>query len=221
VYSAIVECLEEPESEDLELYMFRTTPDKFVEIRIDKVRTPNPRIGTGASRDTLRALMYSLPTTECVQLTNKYGSPALDDIERLARGVNSKLEESLGEDAAGEIEIGISSPVRLHARCPACKSVTPLLRLWQAGCFVLTRGLGLLRLRRTPSLLCLGCASARLATGACGWPPARSSGTRALCPLIHATQLCGSRTGGPLMEHQWPRLHPRTMRLHCAQVTHQ
>lgn len=37
VYSAVLECLQGPESEDLELYMFRANPDKFVEIRIDKV----------------------------------------------------------------------------------------------------------------------------------------------------------------------------------------
>ena len=47
-----------------------------------------------------------------MQLTNKYGSPSLEDIERVARDVNSKLVESLGEDLAGEIEIGMSSPVR-------------------------------------------------------------------------------------------------------------
>lgn len=39
VYSAVLACLQEPESEDLELYLFRASPDKFVEIRIDKVFT--------------------------------------------------------------------------------------------------------------------------------------------------------------------------------------
>jgi hypothetical protein len=37
VYSSVLECLQEPGSEDLELYMFRATPDKFVEVRLDKV----------------------------------------------------------------------------------------------------------------------------------------------------------------------------------------
>ena len=37
MYTALLECLEKPESEDLELYMFRASPDKFVEIRVDKV----------------------------------------------------------------------------------------------------------------------------------------------------------------------------------------
>jgi hypothetical protein len=47
-----------------------------------------------------------------LQLTDVYGSPSLEDIKDVARKVSATLEEALGEEASGEIEVSISTPVR-------------------------------------------------------------------------------------------------------------
>lgn len=44
------------------------------------------------------------------KLTDQYGSPSLDEIEQFSVAFYTKLEESLGEDMAGSIEIEVSSP---------------------------------------------------------------------------------------------------------------
>jgi len=44
------------------------------------------------------------------KLTNKYGSPSLDEVGLFSRNLNNELEASLGEETAGEIEIEVSSP---------------------------------------------------------------------------------------------------------------
>jgi len=42
----------------------------------------------------------------------------MDDIEAVARSVNAELEAALGESAAGDIEVNVSSPVRRAAAGP-------------------------------------------------------------------------------------------------------
>lgn len=69
-----------------------------------------------------------------VQLTNTYGSPTMDDIERIARGVNSKLIESLGEEAAGQIEVGMSSPVRYFCMRLLAVAVFPVMHGFVLAC---------------------------------------------------------------------------------------
>jgi ribosome maturation factor RimP len=44
------------------------------------------------------------------KLTNKYGSPSLDEVGTFSRNLNVELEAVMGEEAAGEIEIEVSSP---------------------------------------------------------------------------------------------------------------
>lgn len=44
------------------------------------------------------------------KLTDEYGSPTLDEIESFSTAFNAALEEALGAEAAGEIEIEMSSP---------------------------------------------------------------------------------------------------------------
>jgi ribosome maturation factor RimP len=44
------------------------------------------------------------------KLTDQYGSPSLDEIEQFSVAFYTKLEEALGEDMAGSIEIEVSSP---------------------------------------------------------------------------------------------------------------
>lgn len=44
------------------------------------------------------------------KLTNKYGSPSLDEVGLFSRNLNIELEALMGEDQAGEIEIEVSSP---------------------------------------------------------------------------------------------------------------
>jgi hypothetical protein len=51
-----------------------------------------------------------------MQLTDPYGSPSLDDIQLVSKRVNAHLLESIGQEAAGDIEISISTPV-----CPECE----------------------------------------------------------------------------------------------------
>jgi len=52
-----------------------------------------------------------------VQLDDKYGSPMLEDIEKFARALYRKMEEGMGEEAAGDITVEASSPVRLLLMC--------------------------------------------------------------------------------------------------------
>jgi ribosome maturation factor RimP len=44
------------------------------------------------------------------KLTNKYGSPSLDEVGQFSRDLNQELETIMGEEKAGEIEIEVSSP---------------------------------------------------------------------------------------------------------------
>eukprot|EP00892_Ulva_mutabilis_P000056 jgi/Ulvmu1/10050/UM059_0100.1 len=79
VHAALSDFLNSPEAEELDVFLFKTYPDKRVEVRIDK-------------------------------LTDKYGSPNLGDLQAVGAAVNVRLLEQLGEDAAGEIEVAVSSP---------------------------------------------------------------------------------------------------------------
>lgn len=44
------------------------------------------------------------------KITDQYGSPSLDEIGAFSRAFNELFEASVGEEAAGEIEIEVSSP---------------------------------------------------------------------------------------------------------------
>ncbi|GAB4821074.1 hypothetical protein N2152v2_008120 [Parachlorella kessleri] len=44
------------------------------------------------------------------KMTDLYGSPSLEDIEAFAQAFTSRMEACLGEEAAGEIEVEVSSP---------------------------------------------------------------------------------------------------------------
>lgn len=43
---------------------------------------------------------------------DQYGSPSLDDVAAFSRQFNEAYEAAVGETAAGEIEVEVSSPVR-------------------------------------------------------------------------------------------------------------
>lgn len=51
-----------------------------------------------------------------MQLTDKYGSPTLGDLQSVTSAVNTGVLEKLGEQAAGEIEVAVSSPVSSSLR---------------------------------------------------------------------------------------------------------
>lgn len=70
------------------------------------------------------ALTRGTTTLLVVQLSNTYGSPTLDDINAVAHSVNKRLQEAIGEEASGDIEICISSPV-----CSNCGQPLPLVGL--------------------------------------------------------------------------------------------
>lgn len=44
------------------------------------------------------------------KLTDKYGSPSLDEIGEFSKDFNESLESAIGEDAAGQLEVEVSSP---------------------------------------------------------------------------------------------------------------
>ena len=45
------------------------------------------------------------------QMEDEYGSPSLEDITSFSRAMSSGLDEALGEEEAGTIEVEVSSPV--------------------------------------------------------------------------------------------------------------
>lgn len=67
---------------------------------------------TNGSRDSCS----NMPRCD-VQLTDKYGSPTLGDLQSVTAAVNSGMLDRLGEDAAGEIEVAVSSPVSSTTAC--------------------------------------------------------------------------------------------------------
>ena len=85
--------------------------------------------GTDWGQSILEAVQHLLSTDETLEiysfrvsprskrvdirldkLTNKYGSPSLDEVGKFSRDLNVELEKNLGEEKAGEIEIEVSSP---------------------------------------------------------------------------------------------------------------
>lgn len=48
---------------------------------------------------------------------DRYGSPSLSDIATFSALFNAAYEEVLGEAAAGEIEVEVSSPVSYRSCC--------------------------------------------------------------------------------------------------------
>lgn len=65
-----------------------------------------------ASAALRQQAVYGLPACLPADL---FGSPSLDDIEAFSRAFNAALEAALGEAAAGEIEVEVSSPVSCTA----------------------------------------------------------------------------------------------------------
>lgn len=85
---------------------------------------PTGVAASAATISTASAAAHFTPPTR-VQTTDQYGSPGIMDIQAVAKKVNRQLQDQLGEDAAGNIEISISSPVRVDAQ-PLPR---PLLRM--------------------------------------------------------------------------------------------
>ena len=62
-------------------------------------------------------LQVKLPTQVNVevhsylQISDRYGSPSMDEVETFARAFNQDLEAALGEEEAGAITVEVSSPV--------------------------------------------------------------------------------------------------------------
>eukprot|EP00192_Tetraselmis_astigmatica_P013695 CAMPEP_0117673162 /NCGR_PEP_ID=MMETSP0804-20121206/14319_1 /TAXON_ID=1074897 /ORGANISM="Tetraselmis astigmatica, Strain CCMP880" /LENGTH=324 /DNA_ID=CAMNT_0005481869 /DNA_START=72 /DNA_END=1046 /DNA_ORIENTATION=+ len=72
--------LQRPEMQGLELYSFNTVPSS----KVLRIRVD--------------------------KMEDEYGSPSLEDITNIARAMYSGLEEALGEEEAGSIEVEVSSP---------------------------------------------------------------------------------------------------------------
>lgn len=75
-----------------------------------------------------------------------YGSPSLDDVEVFTRQLTSELEAALGAEAAGEIELEVSSPVGCGdglevSSLVGCRDGLPwvdgLHARWLPGCWML------------------------------------------------------------------------------------
>ena len=49
-----------------------------------------------------------------VQLKDKYGSPSLDEVSSFSREFYRSLEAKIGEQAAGELSVEVSSPVSYY-----------------------------------------------------------------------------------------------------------
>ena len=121
---------------DLELYSFRAVPSsKRLDIRLDKMTGgedggPGPGaafIAVCGGSEAPHAVGISsalAPTTlefalGCEQIplpthpppADEYGSPSLDEVIGYSRAFNAALVAALGEEAAGEIEVEVSSPV--------------------------------------------------------------------------------------------------------------
>ena len=50
-------------------------------------------------------------TESSLQLEDQYGSPTLDEVSIFSRNFYSTLEAKVGEKAAGELSVEVSSPV--------------------------------------------------------------------------------------------------------------
>ena len=46
-----------------------------------------------------------------LQISDRYGSPSMDEVELFARAYNRGLEAALGEEEAGAVTVEVSSPV--------------------------------------------------------------------------------------------------------------
>lgn len=56
--------------------------------------------------------LVASPRTECtLQLEDRYGSPSLDEVSIFSRNFSHALEAKVGEKAAGELSVEVSSPV--------------------------------------------------------------------------------------------------------------
>eukprot|EP00887_Chlorella_sp_A99_P005108 scaffold25.g5108.t1 len=79
----------------------------------------------GESKDLALYSFRALPSSRRLdvrldKLTGRFGSPSLDDIEAFTRRLGAELEAALGEEAAGDIEVEVSSPgAERQVRFPA------------------------------------------------------------------------------------------------------
>lgn len=131
--------------QDIELFSFRAIPSsKRLDIRLDKMTGGEAcaraglsavqqcsASGTGvAAREAPACLVTCLPnaltdypTQPSFHVTpthppaDQYGSPSLDDVAEFSRAFNTAYEAALGEAAAGEIEVEVSSAVSARSLC--------------------------------------------------------------------------------------------------------
>ena len=104
---------------ELEIYSFRAFNTKKVDIRLDKL--------TGRCQNCA-IVVFVLEKIFCIisclvgrfDGADTYGSPTLVEIGEFSRDFYEELERLLGEEAAGEIEVEISSPVRQPDTCYLC-----------------------------------------------------------------------------------------------------
>ncbi len=71
-----------------------------------------------------------------MQLEDVYGSPSMDDITSFSREFYAELETALGEEAAGNLQIEVSSPVRAQHSSPGqCTCSAPFRHpmCWRRG----------------------------------------------------------------------------------------
>lgn len=69
-----------------------------------------------------------------MQLSDRYGSPMLEEIEAFSRSLYNELEAVMGEEAAGAIALEASSPVSLA--CTETQFLPPdsnLIQYWRAS----------------------------------------------------------------------------------------
>jgi hypothetical protein len=113
---------------DLELFAFRATPaNKRLDIRLDKITGDGGCFALPCSvpccPPAARPYRRSAPRRAApwppahrraflARSADRYGSPSLEEIGDFSRSFNAALEEALGAEAAGEIEVEVSSPVR-------------------------------------------------------------------------------------------------------------
>ena len=65
-----------------------------------------------ADRKGIPLHLAATSRTECsLQLEDQYGSPSLDEVSTFSRNFYRALEADLGEKAAGELSVEVSSPV--------------------------------------------------------------------------------------------------------------
>jgi len=105
-------------------YLAEEAAEEAAEAEVDTGGAPWAETALACARDVLGGpdlgdcALYSfraVPSAMRVdvrldKLTDRYGSPTLDDVETFSRKFNAALDAALGEEAAGGIECEVSSP---------------------------------------------------------------------------------------------------------------